>query len=441
MEVRIILGSMAGLLTGELRLPTITIYRIVSVYFLSSKLHGDYSRRTSAEVTTVMFIARETNKYQQGFHHLIIYEELCISSVSETLDVPEFHMTPLELSQYMPSNENSWESFGSMRDATQNEEFSETPYGNNENHPGISHYRDGSSLHGSSQPNFSNYFDRPTRQNPDGYGHRESPYGNNENHSGIYQCLDSLNLHGSSQTNFSNFFDRPTWQEPDGYGHSATVQDHLRMGRPPAQDPLRMGMSPATAQGTAQAHFMEYEFERSESLDSHPRLDASTQRQRRRADAADHSSYVGEAETDRSEEVSNPLIKIKTERGNRKRWPKTWEFLVRLLVSSESNPSLVCWEDKSEFTFRIKNSAEVVRMWGERSGKPVSYSHFARGLRYHYKKGGLREVREHKLVYGLGTRAIEYLQKIQTLPATSGSRGAGQEGSQPSIFKKKRFGC
>ncbi|XP_064115298.1 retroviral integration site protein Fli-1 homolog [Macrobrachium nipponense] len=115
------------------------------------------------------------------------------------------------------------------------------------------------------------------------------------------------------------------------------------------------------------------------------------------------------------------LTKIETRRGNRARWPKTWEFLVRLVISSETNPSLVCWEDEANYTFRINNPSEVARRWGARSGKQVSYDHFARGLRYHYGKGGLREVREHKLVYGFGPKAIDYLTKMKTLAGMDNS--------------------
>ncbi|CAL4105025.1 unnamed protein product, partial [Meganyctiphanes norvegica] len=35
------------------------------------------------------------------------------------------------------------------------------------------------------------------------------------------------------------------------------------------------------------------------------------------------------------------------------RCPKTWEFLMRLLVCSETNPEVICWEDESQFIFRI----------------------------------------------------------------------------------------
>ncbi|XP_066958079.1 uncharacterized protein [Macrobrachium rosenbergii] len=164
---------------------------------------------------------------------------------------------------------------------------------------------------------------------------------------------------------------------------------------------------------------LESELEQTASGNFHPRLEASSQGTGGSGAAGnDDGNSSSLAPTRRTE--GDPLTKIETRRGNRARWPKTWEFLVRLIVNSETNPSLVCWEDKANYTFRIKKPSEVARMWGARSGKQVSYDHFARGLRYHYGKGGLREVREHKLVYGFGPKAIDYLKKTEMLSGMDG---------------------
>lgn len=67
-----------------------------------------------------------------------------------------------------------------------------------------------------------------------------------------------------------------------------------------------------------------------------------------------------------------------TERG-----PKSWEFLMRLLVDPKTNPSLVKWEDEEEGTFRLTEPTLVAKLWGARSNKQyLSYVNFARGIRY-----------------------------------------------------------
>lgn len=67
-----------------------------------------------------------------------------------------------------------------------------------------------------------------------------------------------------------------------------------------------------------------------------------------------------------------------TERG-----PKSWEFLMRLLVDPKTNPSLVKWEDEEEGTFRLTQPTLVAKLWGARSNKQyLSYVNFARGIRY-----------------------------------------------------------
>ncbi|XP_064114463.1 ETS-related transcription factor Elf-3-like isoform X2 [Macrobrachium nipponense] len=120
-----------------------------------------------------------------------------------------------------------------------------------------------------------------------------------------------------------------------------------------------------------------------------------------------HSEYFSPVQT-----MDDPLTRIQSTTRSRDRGPKSWEFLVRLLKDSSSNPALVCWEDKERFTFRIKQPRIVAQMWGRRVNKQITYENFARSLRYHYGKGGLEDVREQKLVYGLGERGIAFLKRL-----------------------------
>ena len=72
------------------------------------------------------------------------------------------------------------------------------------------------------------------------------------------------------------------------------------------------------------------------------------------------------------------------------RSPKSWEFLLRLLLDSNSNPRMIRWEDKQEGSFRLVMKDEIARIWGMRTEKHkkmgLSYDNFARNLRWasHY---------------------------------------------------------
>ena len=69
------------------------------------------------------------------------------------------------------------------------------------------------------------------------------------------------------------------------------------------------------------------------------------------------------------------------------RGPKSWEFLLRLLGNSISNPTLIRWEDESQGIFRLVRRKEVAKIWASRSSRKTPpkqgwYSSFARILRY-----------------------------------------------------------
>ena len=68
------------------------------------------------------------------------------------------------------------------------------------------------------------------------------------------------------------------------------------------------------------------------------------------------------------------------------RSPKSWEFLVRLLRNSISNPALIKWENESEGVFRLVKKEEIAKIWAARETKDTkpkqgSYESFARILR------------------------------------------------------------
>ncbi|XP_042855235.1 uncharacterized protein LOC122242089 [Penaeus japonicus] len=113
------------------------------------------------------------------------------------------------------------------------------------------------------------------------------------------------------------------------------------------------------------------------------------------------------------EELPEPsLTKISSYR-RRKRGPKSWEFLMRLMADKRTNPSVIRWEDREAATIRLIQPHYIAQLWGKRSSKPnLTYDHFARALRYHYKKGQLIKVSERQLVYGCGPQALRFLELL-----------------------------
>ncbi|XP_063607337.1 ETS homologous factor-like [Penaeus indicus] len=113
------------------------------------------------------------------------------------------------------------------------------------------------------------------------------------------------------------------------------------------------------------------------------------------------------------EELPEPsLTKISSYR-RRKRGPKSWEFLMRLMADKRTNPSVIRWEDREAATIRLIQPHYIAKLWGKRSSKSnLTYDHFARALRYHYKKGQLIKVSERQLVYGCGPQALKFLELL-----------------------------
>ncbi|CAL4064241.1 unnamed protein product [Meganyctiphanes norvegica] len=93
------------------------------------------------------------------------------------------------------------------------------------------------------------------------------------------------------------------------------------------------------------------------------------------------------------------------------RVPIVWHFLLRLLANPQYNPSIICWDNIGEHTFRLINPDAVASLWGKRLGKPtLTRNNFARTLRYHYSNGALNPISEQH-VYQLGKKAIDYLHE------------------------------
>ncbi|CAL4112446.1 unnamed protein product [Meganyctiphanes norvegica] len=111
--------------------------------------------------------------------------------------------------------------------------------------------------------------------------------------------------------------------------------------------------------------------------------------------------------------------KICTSSRRKEREPTNWEFLMRLLVDPASNPKLIRWNNEARGTFHLVKPDLITELWNARSNKKdVTYTNFARGLRYHYKTGALERISERQLVYGCGPKALAFLNQLRAEQST-----------------------
>uniref|UniRef100_A0A8C4NG75 SAM pointed domain containing ETS transcription factor n=1 Tax=Eptatretus burgeri TaxID=7764 RepID=A0A8C4NG75_EPTBU len=78
-----------------------------------------------------------------------------------------------------------------------------------------------------------------------------------------------------------------------------------------------------------------------------------------------------------------------------------WQFLKELLLSPDMYSHLIRWLNQEKGIFKIEDSAQVARLWGERKNRPaMNYDKLSRSIRQYYKKGIIRKPRiSQRLVY------------------------------------------
>ena len=60
-----------------------------------------------------------------------------------------------------------------------------------------------------------------------------------------------------------------------------------------------------------------------------------------------------------------------------------WEFVRDLLKDTKFNPKVIKWEDEEDRVFRIVQSEQVAKMWGNKKNNPnMTYEKLSRALRY-----------------------------------------------------------
>jgi hypothetical protein len=91
-----------------------------------------------------------------------------------------------------------------------------------------------------------------------------------------------------------------------------------------------------------------------------------------------------------------PLFPASTKRSNSRSNARKslylWEFLFGLLEDDEC-ASVLCWINKREGVFELKNTDELAKLWGTVKNRPKmdKYKLF-RAIRTYYNRGMLRKV-------------------------------------------------
>lgn len=78
-----------------------------------------------------------------------------------------------------------------------------------------------------------------------------------------------------------------------------------------------------------------------------------------------------------------------------------WQFLRDLLLNPDRHSESIKWLDHSKGIFKIENSREVAKLWGQRKNRPaMNYDKLSRSIRQYYKKGIIKKTSTSKrLVY------------------------------------------
>ncbi|XP_041946211.1 SAM pointed domain-containing Ets transcription factor-like [Alosa sapidissima] len=69
-----------------------------------------------------------------------------------------------------------------------------------------------------------------------------------------------------------------------------------------------------------------------------------------------------------------------------------WQFLRELLLKPHNYSRYIRWLNKDKGIFKIEDSAQVARLWGQRKNRPaMNYDKLSRSIRQYYKKGIIRK--------------------------------------------------
>merc|ERR1712008_435554 len=91
---------------------------------------------------------------------------------------------------------------------------------------------------------------------------------------------------------------------------------------------------------------------------------------------------------------------------------KISQWMVTLLRSPATNPSILTWEDESRGKFRVMNSTAFAELWGKVKKNPgMNYEKLSRAIMYYYKNKEIEVVKGERLVYAFGTNMLDFRAK------------------------------
>ena len=83
---------------------------------------------------------------------------------------------------------------------------------------------------------------------------------------------------------------------------------------------------------------------------------------------------------------------VMTKKTTHKNSTHLWEFLLELLTD-EACSSLISWTKEEEYEFKLKDTEEIAKRWGNRKHRPrMNYEKLSRALRYYYQKNIIKKV-------------------------------------------------
>lgn len=91
---------------------------------------------------------------------------------------------------------------------------------------------------------------------------------------------------------------------------------------------------------------------------------------------------------------------------------KISQWIVTLLRSPDTNPSVLTWEDEPRGKFRVMNSTAFAELWGKVKKNPgMNYEKLSRAIRYYYKNKEIEVVKGERLVYAFGSNMRDFRAK------------------------------
>lgn len=96
---------------------------------------------------------------------------------------------------------------------------------------------------------------------------------------------------------------------------------------------------------------------------------------------------------------------------------KISQWIVSLLRDPATNPTVITWEHEPSGKFRVTDSAEFARKWGEvKKNKKMNYEKLSRAMRYYYKNKEIKMVKGERLTYAFGPNMRDFRAKDRNNP-------------------------